>query len=260
MEFTASSSMKRLLALVALCLPIYILAQGFGSFTHDQPYFSANTSSQSNDPPDFPNAFVDYDVGDTNTNGDLIATLFDRTTNKFHLKASGTERPYWTNTAAFFNGHGFLAFDGVNNMMRTNFGAKAQPTTFYLVLSLSTVSATQTYLDSAATTSSEFYRTATEHGLFCGSTLTAANITSGLKCVVTLVLSSAGNDVMKTNNVQWSTGTAGNNALTGITLGANRSSSAKNKFNVARVIGYTGEHSAGTQLLVYNWLRDKYFP
>lgn len=42
--------MKRLLALIALCLPIYLFAQGFGSFSHDQPYLAKDISSASSAP------------------------------------------------------------------------------------------------------------------------------------------------------------------------------------------------------------------
>ena len=37
--------MKRLLALAAICLPIFLFAQGFGSFSHDQPFFAKDAAA-----------------------------------------------------------------------------------------------------------------------------------------------------------------------------------------------------------------------
>ncbi len=42
--------MKRLLALAALLIPIYLFGQGFGSFGHDQPFFARNITSSANGP------------------------------------------------------------------------------------------------------------------------------------------------------------------------------------------------------------------
>ncbi len=42
--------MKRLLALAALLLPIYLFAQGFGSFSHDQPFLAASATSGGSEP------------------------------------------------------------------------------------------------------------------------------------------------------------------------------------------------------------------
>jgi len=39
--------MKRILASLALCIPFYLVAQGFGIFGKDQPYFSDDTTSAS---------------------------------------------------------------------------------------------------------------------------------------------------------------------------------------------------------------------
>lgn len=39
--------MKRLLLFLAFCIPIYLFAQGFGSFSHDQPYFAKDRVSAS---------------------------------------------------------------------------------------------------------------------------------------------------------------------------------------------------------------------
>ena len=46
--------MKRLLALTAVLIPLYLFAQGFGSFSHDQPFFAKDASGSAFGPCSLP--------------------------------------------------------------------------------------------------------------------------------------------------------------------------------------------------------------
>ncbi len=61
--------MKRLLAITALLIPIYLFAQGFGSFSHDQPFLAGSQSSSV--PSLLPNLF-EYWKMDYSPNGVVL--------------------------------------------------------------------------------------------------------------------------------------------------------------------------------------------
>ena len=75
--------MKRLLASIALCFPICLIAQGFGVFGTDQPFFAKDLAASASAPIVFPhtNQLKYFFVSSDLTNG-LVATWPDRITGK----------------------------------------------------------------------------------------------------------------------------------------------------------------------------------
>jgi hypothetical protein len=69
--------MKRLLALAAVLLPVYLFAQGFGSFSHDQPYLSAGASSGVVALPMLPDIRFRWVASDVSVDGP-VTNWFDR--------------------------------------------------------------------------------------------------------------------------------------------------------------------------------------
>ncbi len=140
--------MKRFLVILAISVPICISAQGFGSFSGDQPFFALTSTSGGT--PDvncngqvFPtltsgNIVARWDPNISGTNdGDLVVTLQDNWTNVYNLIATngGTDRPMWTNSVSEINNLGYLHFNcTTGNIMRTNIPtAYNQPNVYFIV-------------------------------------------------------------------------------------------------------------------------------
>ncbi len=101
--------MKRLLALAALLIPICLFSQGFGSFSHDQPFFATSLSSGGNTFPTT-NLLIWYeadvqtysDPSSTipSTNGGVVLRWTNQATNTFDGTAftdGGSSPKYYTN-------------------------------------------------------------------------------------------------------------------------------------------------------------------
>lgn len=206
----------------------------------------------------------DYDVGDTNSNGDLIDTLYDSSTNHWHLRASGTSRPYWTNNASVINGHGFLVFDGSDDYMRTNFGTVTRPITYYMVCK-SVAGGTYAYFDSSdGATYHEVYHLGGTWKMSAPAAYSLGAEPPQLWRVLTFVfgnLSPVSDSECKTNNVTLASAfTPGDNNLVGLILAAESPTVARAPLHVARFIAYSGLHTAAQQTNVYNFLKEIYFP
>jgi hypothetical protein len=88
--------MKQLLALSAICLPVYLFAQGFGSFSHDQPYLAKDRTASGSF--DWQTPFMDYRVNVgvaavSLTNGAPV-TAWTNQGSWAHTSILGP--PYWT--------------------------------------------------------------------------------------------------------------------------------------------------------------------
>lgn len=241
--------MKRLLAFLALCLPIYILAQGFGSFTHDQPYLAKDaTGSGSN------YFYIKYDVSALGyPDGTLVTNMPDTGIFSYNALASSTTAPYYTNNAGEINNEGYLVFDGTNDYVQTNFLTTfAQPLHVLMVAKLPFTTATPTgkvYFDSGTNAGGYgFYtvesKTILSSGAWCSSTNWATNW-----CVLEFCFDGP-NSFVRTNGVLMQTGNAGTNALSGVTLGAERTGNQPADMKMAYAAFYTNvlsDATAGTE-------------
>ncbi len=105
--------MKRLLALAALLTPICLFSQGFGSFSHDQPFFALTSSSSSPFTPYQINPIHWWVHTDANTNNAKTNAWIDRIQGQFALQTTAGSQPF--NTSTGFNFTATPYFSTTNN-------------------------------------------------------------------------------------------------------------------------------------------------
>ncbi len=122
--------MKRLLLLPLLCFPLWIFAQGFGSFSHDQPFLSSSAVSAI--PPSCNGAEWNpgtntyaYAVYDFNCLGQdagtPITSVSDLGQNGLTISPMWTTNtPYCTNNVLEINNRRYGFFDGVNDNLQNS--------------------------------------------------------------------------------------------------------------------------------------------
>ncbi len=94
--------MKRLLALASLLIPITLFSQGFGSFSHDQPFLAANISSGVSDPTNALPFGIGYWWVASDLSSSPVSTWTDRVSGFILKQTSGANQPTWTTNGVRF--------------------------------------------------------------------------------------------------------------------------------------------------------------
>ena len=94
--------MKRLLLFSAFCIPIYLFAQGFGSFTHDQPFFSKDRISAQSDTNNPLTFGIAYHWVASDLSNSPVDTWTDRIQGIPWVQTTAGNRPTWTTNGVRF--------------------------------------------------------------------------------------------------------------------------------------------------------------
>lgn len=111
--------MKRYLLLQLLLLPLWLFAQGFGSFSSDQPFFAKDVAASS--APSLPSGIAFRWVASDLTNTP-VALWTDRIQGRNLVQATGANQPTWSTNSLVFDNSG-SQFMTLTNPVSLNMGA-----------------------------------------------------------------------------------------------------------------------------------------
>jgi len=101
--------MKRLLTLTAICLPLYLFAQGFGSFSHDQPFFANDSAAGGQTPEQIAlSAAVHRWVYSDLTNNAPVTNWIDRIAGSVWTNGAIANRATNSSSGVFFDSSHYL--------------------------------------------------------------------------------------------------------------------------------------------------------
>ncbi len=243
--------MKRLLVIPTLLLPICLFAQGFGSFSGDQPFLAGSVSSS------LPNPIFWYTTTNStliNTNG-VAATTASPSLQKWNDSIGSGNNAYRnTNNGGTFSGYSLYGADGVFQAFQnvagsgnyTNGVTIQQPYTLFVMASFDNspgsaacvtlpLSSSSSFLQRDAHVGNAIYSYNTPGGTMTGP---GSAVYTGL--ILFTVYCDGANSFIRTNGVFYTNGVTGG-ALTNFSIGGTGSSGTAYNGNYAEIRAYGGD-------------------
>jgi len=275
--------MKKLLASLALCLPFYLIAQGFGIFGKDQPYFAADSVSDIDVPCDFfdawnpttnINQFAIYDFNClSGSDGTVITNVDDYNDYQSHDLTS-TNGPYLTNNSSEINNRKYVKFNGTNNyLMNSASDAYAGSNVTFIVARFepNSASVVHTLFDNGRNNIQPSPGIGQQlwsfnDGTYTYGGATGAEVQRGPFALTTnwmvyeMYWTATGpNSYVKTNGVfALSSGDAGDTRRVGVAFGCDRIFTQFGKVNVAFAALYTNTLDTTTSSNIFFYLTNRF--
>lgn len=275
--------MKRLLTFLALCLPIYLFSQGFGSFSHDQPYLARSLAAAANpcefQPPSLTNQMMFWFDAGTNVvstngssppaNGNMISHWTDRSTNNIVL-TNWARTVYTYSTDSGFNSKpGVKATDSaarIGSLQKTF----SQPYTIFFVTrgmpagTGSGVFSMQVCSTNYATGYSVYFSTPSGTGpdrINIGDTLNSPSTVTRDAPYIVSVIANGASSIVRTNGRFFYTGDGSSKRQDGLLIGHGKwdgSGFTHDHAFKTEIIGYQGIVTSNDCRLVEEYLGCKY--
>lgn len=194
-----------------------------------------------------PAAWFRFGRGITDAAG-AVSQWNDASGNARHLKqTTGTNQPA-------LQADGSILFDGVDNFLKTDPFAVAQPITYYLLMRQVTWTINEYLIDGDIATMAIATSTSTPRISILGSASVAenANLVVNTYAAVCAVFNGAGS-VLRVSNTTETTGNVGTGAIAAVTLGAAGNATAFSNIQVKEVIVFPAAHNLATrdQVIAY---------
>lgn len=270
--------MKLPLSILAVCLPLYLFAQGFGSFSQDQPYFAKDRGGfdgvlcDTNWNPALSNANL-YALYDFNCLNLSDGTIITNVPSLGTLSATliSTNGPYYTNNVAEINNRGYGRFNA--NYLMGSAGFSDNPETVFIVMQdLPNPNAIEHVIFDNSNNNIQpggrkqllfsYSGGVYEYGGVSGFEIQAGPYTQATNWIVTEMYLNGPADgsgsYVKTNNITAMSGTWGPSRIQGITLGANGNYGQNGDCKIAWAAWFTTALDATTRSNIFWYLTNRF--